>query len=158
MTLNIESGELLRVGNDTSHHDAVHALSGHPSLPLLASASMDGSIRLWDIKESPTRLSRESRTFKTYGEPVLSLALHPTEDRLFSGTHEGSITIWNTRTLTQIVTLSGHIGIVLSLSLDRDGTRLASTSGGYDGLDNVVKIWNAGVPDTLKQAREDSRR
>jgi len=138
------------------HDGVITDLSMRRADSLLATSSEDGSIRLWQFESSPPRLAPRG-ILPGLRERFSSVALHPTEQRLFSGARDGTVTIWDTSDLSaleRIVTFREHTGVVTALTLDKSGFRLASGSGGFDGLDNVVKIWEGGEPSRLSSMKK----
>ena len=101
---------------------------------LLASASNDGEICIWDIQ----RQELASR-FQAHSQIIREVIFHPTEpDLLTSASFDGKILFWNppwdgnpTRTF------AGPQSMIFSLAYNADGSRLASSS-----LDGSVLIWD----------------
>ena len=126
------------------HFDFIHSLSFSPDGTILASASEDKSVILWDVG-----------TGKPMGEPlrghegaVISLAYSPDGQILASGSEDQSVILWNVETRQPIVPpLKGHSFGVWSLAFSPDGKLLASGS-----LDESIVLWNVktgksiGVP------------
>jgi len=109
---------------------------------MLASALADGTIRLWSVEwgAGMPRL-RDAGALSGHTEPVMAVAFHPSEPRLASGSADRTIKIWDTQTLVEVATLRGPAGTVHGVAFDPAGERLASTSGGHLGEDNVVWLW-----------------
>ncbi|KAK0547065.1 hypothetical protein OC846_003652 [Tilletia horrida] len=97
-------------------------------LPILASASGDGSIKLWNtypdgslslratLQQNSDSEDGGSRTGGDEEDPggILTLAHRP--NTLLAGTQAGTIEIWDLETLTTVRTLRAHADDVLSLS------------------------------------------
>jgi WD40 repeat protein/serine/threonine protein kinase len=113
------------------HTGAIWGVAYSPDGTRLATASPDGTVKLWDAITG-----QEVRTLKGHTSPVFSVAFSPDGTRLASG-DEDSIVIWDVTDGRVIHPLIGHKGRVLSLAFGPDGTRLASAS-----YDQTVKIWN----------------
>jgi WD40 repeat protein len=111
-----------------SHPEQVRALSGLPN-GRLASASDDGTIRLWDVTTHTEigRLEGSSRY-------VTALCLLP-DGRLASASDDRTIRLWDVTTHTEIGRLEGSSRYVTALCLLPDG-RLASTS------DDTIQLWD----------------
>lgn len=82
-----EVGEPLR-----GHTDYITGLTFSPSGKLIASASLDGTVRLWNI-EQQTLL----RTFQGNNSAVLSVAFRPDGRAIAIGRRDGSVSIFLSR-------------------------------------------------------------
>ena len=99
----------------------------------LASASRDGTIRLWDIA---TRAHKPTLTGHT--SDIYSLAFSPDGKTLASGSGNGKIRLWNATTGQYRVTLEGHRDVVSSIAFSPDGRTFASGSS-Y----RTIRLWSA---------------
>ena len=109
-------------------------LSFHPSGKYLASASYDGTWRLWDVATSQELLLQEGHSKELY-----SIAFQPNEGSLLaSGGLDAIGRIWDVRSGRSVMVLDGHIRDILSLDWSEGtGHQLASGSN-----DDTVKIWD----------------
>lgn len=141
------------------------AVATNPSGTLLAAASEDGTVLIWDRVTGALR----ARCIGHEGE-VLDVAFDPDGTRLASSSRDRTLRLWdlgptirtpmNTQTpttaltLTASRTLTGHTQAVGSIAFDPTGRRLASSSyerpaeGGTRGL---VKIWDLATGAELHQ-------
>merc|ERR1712096_257015 len=110
----------------------LQTLSGHSNIVwsvaynrdgTLASASHDGTIRLWDAESG-----LELQTLSGHNGPISSVAYSPDGTTLASASFDGSIKLWHAESGLELQTLSGHSDIVFSVAYSPDGTTLASAS------------------------------
>ncbi len=98
----------------------------------LASASGDGTVRIWDPATGQQRATLTGHTGW-----VTAVAIAPDGTWLASGTGDGTVRIWDPVTGQQRTTLTGHTGTVTAVAIAPDGTWLASAS-----RDETVRIWD----------------
>ncbi len=130
----------------TGHTDWVFSVAWSPSGSLLASASGDRSVVLWDT---------------TSGEPIgPSLTGHDDEVRTVAWSPDGmtlasaggeTIVLWDAAGGDPIgAPLTGHGGRINAVAWSPDGTRLASASG-----DGTVRIWDASGRESARGSPSD---
>ena len=100
----------------------------------IASASYDGTIRIWDVYTWTVRnvLSMEG--------PVIRVVFHPSLNQLASAGGGKDITIWDLDSSCPILTLKGHSAAVYEVCYSSDGTQLASRS-----YDKSVIVWDSAT-------------
>ncbi len=120
------------------HDSSINAIAVSPNGQILATASDDGSIKLWDLT---TAINTDTlpllHTLKEHSNAVLSVEFSPDGRKLASGSWDNMIMIWDTQTGELLNTLIGHSQMVSAIAISPDGTILASGS-----KDNTIKIWN----------------
>jgi WD40 repeat protein len=107
---------------------------------ILASASWDGTIKLWDTKSG-----RELRTLAGHGRGVYKAVFSPDGKQLASASRDGTVKIWDVTTGSNTRTLVAESFAVKSVAWSPDGRLLASS-----GNDGVVKLWDAASVKELR--------
>ena len=126
-----------------TYDSPINSIAFSPNNPLLASASVDSTIQLWNLNTDTLQA-----TLRGHTSNVLSVAFSPNGALLASGSADGTVRLWNPDTETLQATLRGHTSNVLSVAFSPDGSLLAS--GGGDG---TVRLWNL-VTETLEATLE----
>lgn len=119
------------------HDDAVNTLKFHPADALLASGSLDGVVRLWDVPA--VEVERPALEMDN-GAAVLTLAFNASGSVLATGGADGAIRLWDTASGELLATLEGHATGVDGLDFSPDGAYLASISD-----DGTLRVW--GIPE-----------
>ncbi len=111
----------------------------------VASASLDGTVKVWDAATGQETLTLGAVSGAR--DNVWGVAFSPDGLRIaFAGNR--TVKVWDAATGQETLTLEGHTGVVTSVAFSPDDSRLASTS-----LDQTVKVWDAAtgqVKHTLK--------
>ena len=114
------------------HTDNVWSVAFRPNSNMLASASWDQTVRLWNVDTG-----RLLHTLTEHTDTVMSVAFSPDGQTLVSSSWDGTIRLWNPNNGKLKRTLTGHAGGVGSIAFSPDGQTLASGSA-----DRTVRLWN----------------
>ena len=114
------------------HTDNVWSVAFRPNGVMLASASWDQTVRLWNVNTG-----RLLHTLTGHTNEVLSVAFSPDGQTLASSDWDGSIRLWNPNNGKLKRTLAGHKGGVGSVAFSPDGQTLASGSA-----DQTILLWD----------------
>ena len=118
-------------------------LAFSPSGWMLASASYNGTIRLWDARSGAVL-----QTLEAHSGSVNGVAFSPDGRMLASVSYDHTVKLWDAGSGAMLQTLEGHSSYVSAVAFTPDGRMLASASG-----DETVKVWDAGsgaILQTLK--------
>ena len=115
------------------HTDLVWSVAFRPNGVMLASASWDQTVRLWNVNTGQLL-----HTLTGHTNDVMSVTFSPDGQTLASASWDGTIRLWNPNNGKLKRTLTGHRGGVASVIFSPDGRTLASGSA-----DRTIRLWNA---------------
>jgi len=115
------------------HDDEVLSVAFSSDGKAIASASRDGTVKLWQAEDG-----QELLTFRGHDDEVYSLAFSPDAKTIASVSRDGTVKLWQAADGQEILTLKGHDDEVLSVAFSPDGKTIASTS-----RDGTIKLWQA---------------
>lgn len=106
-----------------------------------ASASADGTVRLWQLAEVPRKgepsPAESLAVLQSGGTKIWSLDAVPDEPLLIAGTESGKVVLWSGRESMPLGIFDGHHAPVWSVSVGPAGSQL--WTGGWDG---AVRRWD----------------
>ncbi|WAZ22868.1 hypothetical protein STRCI_004169 [Streptomyces cinnabarinus] len=127
------------------HTGAVYLTSFSPDGKLLATASYDRTVRLWDVSE-PGRPKPLGKPLFGHTSWVSSAVFSPDGRTLASASDDGTIRLWDIRDprhpMVLRTPLTGHRATVYLIAFSPDGSTLASA-----GEDRTVRLWDVDGPD-----------
>ncbi|MEU5036261.1 NB-ARC domain-containing protein [Streptomyces rubiginosohelvolus] len=116
----------------TGHTSPVRSLVIAPDGTWLATASNDGTVRLWDRVSGTC-----TATLTGHTGPVRKVVMSPDGTWLATNGDDGTVRLWDRVSGTCTATLTGHTDTVGSVAIAPDGTWLATTSH-----DETVRLWD----------------
>jgi WD40 repeat protein len=119
----------------TGHTEGVNDVSWSPDGSYVASASDDGSVRLWETAGGACL-----RTLVGHAHYVFCVAFSPRTAHVATASFDETVKLWCPRTGVCLRTLPAHSDPVTALAFDAPGRKLLTAS--FDGL---VRMW---CPDT----------
>jgi WD40 repeat protein len=115
-----------------SHNGFVNALVYSPNGHIIASASGDKTIRIWQSSTGTIK-----RTLNGHTDAVLAIAINPDSTILVSGSADQTIRIWNLQTGENRYIINQHLAAVNTLAITPDNQTFISGS-----TDSTIKLWH----------------
>jgi len=105
----------------------------------LATASTDGTAKIWDVRTGNLIL-----TLVGHASAIIDIAYSPDGKKIATASGDATAKIWDAATGEELFTLTGHSAGLSSVAFSPDGKFLATGSG-----DNTAKIWDVETGDEL---------
>lgn len=151
----VTTGE--QVGMWHGHTQQIYGLAWSAASGMLASASADGSVRIWDTQHGTTVMILGG----SESAPVYSLAWSPDGSKVVSGSKDGTVMLWDATTGKKLATWIGPATrramgpnpfAVWGVSWSPDGRRVVSTR-----YDEKVLVWDVQAGKELAVLTLDSQ-
>ncbi len=114
------------------HTDGVWRLQFSPASRLLASASYDKTVRLWNVESG-----KQERLLQGHTGPVHDVSFSADGKLLVSGSADQTVRLWDVESGQTKRLFKGHTAPVRGVSFSPDGQQLASASN-----DQTVRLWD----------------
>ncbi len=121
-----------------AHHSVVAAVALSSDEQYLATASWDGTIKIWTVANGTLLWTSPGL------DAIMGLAFSPDGRALASGGTDGQVRIWDVTCGALLQTLNEHRGLVLCVAWSSDGKILASA-----GHDARIRLWETTGEDSL---------
>jgi WD40 repeat protein len=127
------------------HSGGANAFAFSNDRELLASASEDGTVRLWN-----TTTKKRIRKLKS-SDPITAVVFSPDGQLVASASEDNTVRLWNPIIGEQLFNLEGHSDAVRAVAFSPDGQLLASASD-----DKTVRLWDSFTGENLQVLKEHS--
>ncbi len=125
------------------HRDLIRSVAFSPDGKMLASASSDETIRLWDVASGESR-----RELKGHTNRVRNVVFSPDGKMLASGSEDETIRLWEVASGESRRELKGHTNWVNSVAFSPDGKMLASASS-----DQTIRLWEVASGESRRELK-----
>uniref|UniRef100_A0A8C5N1R5 Notchless protein homolog 1 n=1 Tax=Leptobrachium leishanense TaxID=445787 RepID=A0A8C5N1R5_9ANUR len=115
----------------TGHQALINEVLFSPDTRIIASASFDKSIKLWDGKTG-----KYISSLRGHVGAVYQISWSADSRLLVSGSSDSTLKVWDTKTKKLSVDLPGHADEIYAVDWSTDGQRVAS-----GGKDKCLRIW-----------------
>jgi WD40 repeat protein len=112
------------------HKDVISSLSLSPNGKLIATASLDKTVKIWDTQ------GKEQQTLIGHKDTVTRVIFSPNGKLIATGSADNTVKIWDIQG-KELHTFTGHKDTITSISFSPDSQLIVTGS-----TDNTAKLWN----------------
>lgn len=116
-----------------THDERVHAVALSSDGTRIATASADGTARIWD-----TLTGGRLATFKGHVDQVRAVGFSEDGERVATASYDGIARVWDVATQKHVAQFEGHTAPLTALAFCPDGSRVVTGS-----TDNTAQVWDA---------------
>ena len=114
------------------HLDSVNSIAFNYEGNIIASASSDETVRLWEVATG-----NEISVLGGHLDSIQSVAFNPDGKVIATGSDDETVRLWAAKTGNVISVFKGHSGSIQSVAFNSDGETIASGS-----WDKTVRFWD----------------
>ncbi|RHY12372.1 hypothetical protein DYB37_000343 [Aphanomyces astaci] len=114
------------------HKKAISSVEFAPTGHILASASPDKTVKLWDASSGSLKTTLEG-----HDQGISDISWCQNAKYVASGSDDRTVKTWDVEQGCTVATLRGHTNVVFSVNFNPQGTLIASSS-----FDDSVRIWD----------------
>ena len=122
------------------HTDGINSIAFTPDERVLATASSDGTVRVWDTARGDTLHTLNGQTGKQ-----LAVAISPDGRCAAAAGAQGTVNLWNIDTGALIRNVGDHTAAINALAYSPDGRAIVSA-----GSDGAARIWDVETGTALR--------
>uniref|UniRef100_A0A0A9YHX5 Transducin beta-like protein 3 n=2 Tax=Lygus hesperus TaxID=30085 RepID=A0A0A9YHX5_LYGHE len=131
--------EVLNIKGLVAHDKDINGVAVSPNDQIVASASMDKTTKLWDLKNlSPLG------TLKGHRRGVWSVVFSPFDQVVLTCSADTTLKIWSISDLSCLKTLEGHEASVIRAAFLNSGFQIVSAGG-----DGLLKLWSLKTAEVI---------
>jgi WD40 repeat protein len=129
------------------HMLGVYAVKFVPGSRRLVTASLDATVKIWDILPRDDGVALELvKSLDGHSSYVLSLAVDPAGDLILSGSKDLTACISSISAGAMLYRVKGHTNSIITVAYNSTGTMFCTGSG-----DQTVKVWSVAPEDAVEE-------
>jgi WD40 repeat protein len=136
----------ISLAREFSTNEQIYGVAISPDSKILAGASSDRNIDLWDMQTG-----KKIQTLKGNTGRVYDIYFSPDGKRLVNASDDRKVILWELKTGKILNILEGHQERVYTTIFSPDGKMIASSSG-----DRTIRLWNAETGKSINILQEKS--